>query len=102
MFDNLGIQWAATLLGCLALLMIPIPILFYIYGPKLRAKSKFAPTMKAKPPPADDSESETGDEYQDMALHASKSHANAPSVGVVAPAGPVDTNVSVGGKEKSG
>jgi DHA1 family multidrug resistance protein-like MFS transporter len=44
MFNNLGIQWAGTLLGCLAAIMIPIPIAFYIYGPKLRKKSKFAPT----------------------------------------------------------
>jgi len=43
-FDNLGIQWAGTLLGCLAAVMIPIPFIFYYYGPKIRARSKFAPT----------------------------------------------------------
>ena len=44
MFKSLGIQWAATLLGCVATLLVPIPIIFYIYGPKVREKSSFAPT----------------------------------------------------------
>jgi MFS transporter, DHA1 family, multidrug resistance protein len=47
-FDNLGIQWAGTLLGCLAAVMIPIPFIFYRWGPKIRAKSKFAPTTSAE------------------------------------------------------
>ncbi|KZF25574.1 MFS multidrug transporter [Xylona heveae TC161] len=45
MFNNLGIQWAATLLGCLAAIMVPIPIVFYKYGHKIRQRSKFAPTF---------------------------------------------------------
>ncbi|KAI9035367.1 MFS transporter [Aspergillus affinis] len=40
MFKNLGIQWAGTLIGCLAAVMIPIPLVFRRYGPHLRAKSK--------------------------------------------------------------
>lgn len=44
MFAGIGIQWSATLLGCFAVLLIPIPVLFYRYGAKLRAKSEFAPT----------------------------------------------------------
>lgn len=35
MFHNMGVQWAGTLLGCLALVMIPIPILFRIYATRL-------------------------------------------------------------------
>lgn len=46
MFVNLGVQWAATLLGCLALIMIPIPLLFIKWGPALRKKSKFAPVFE--------------------------------------------------------
>ncbi|KAJ5812598.1 hypothetical protein N7474_008899 [Penicillium riverlandense] len=42
MFNSLGINWAGTLLGCVAALLIPMPVLFYLYGPKIRAKSKFA------------------------------------------------------------
>ncbi|KAK9319126.1 major facilitator superfamily domain-containing protein [Lipomyces orientalis] len=41
MFDNLGIEWAGTLLGCLAAIMVPIPLVFRFWGPSLRKKSKF-------------------------------------------------------------
>jgi hypothetical protein len=61
MFNNLGIQWAGTLLGCLAAIMVPIPVCFYLYGAKLRAKSRYSPTMMVKPPPEDDSTEEEGD-----------------------------------------
>lgn len=40
MFKNMGVQWAGTLLGCLAMVMIPIPFAFRFYGPWLRRKSK--------------------------------------------------------------
>ncbi|CAI6342492.1 unnamed protein product [Periconia digitata] len=43
MFDGMGIQWAATLLGCVATLCVPMPVLFYLYGRRIRARSKFAP-----------------------------------------------------------
>ena len=43
MFDGMGIQWASTLLGCVALLLVPLPIAFLLYGKKIRAKSHFAP-----------------------------------------------------------
>ena len=80
MFDNLGIQWAGTLLGCLAAAMVPIPVCFYLFGAKLRQKSKFAPTMKSMPLPAEDSKANSSDERGDnqhhfVALHASRSHA---------------------------
>ncbi|KAJ5495638.1 Major facilitator superfamily multidrug transporter FLU1 [Penicillium diatomitis] len=42
MFKSLGVNWASTLLGCIAVLMIPLPIIIYIYGNKIRSKSKFA------------------------------------------------------------
>jgi DHA1 family multidrug resistance protein-like MFS transporter len=43
MFKGMGIQWAGTLLGCVAAIMVPIPIIFLIYGRRLRGKSKLAP-----------------------------------------------------------
>ena len=43
MFNGMGIQWAATLLGCVALLLVPLPIAFLLYGKKIRGKSHFAP-----------------------------------------------------------
>ena len=49
MFVNLGVQWAGTLLGCLALIMVPIPLAFIKWGPALRKKSKFAPLLDFQP-----------------------------------------------------
>ncbi|KAK9248825.1 major facilitator superfamily domain-containing protein [Lipomyces tetrasporus] len=43
MFHNLHVQWAGTLLGCIALLLMPVPVLFFKYGKKLRKVSKYAP-----------------------------------------------------------
>ncbi|EEB06985.2 spermidine family transporter [Schizosaccharomyces japonicus yFS275] len=40
MFHNLGTGWAGTLIGLLSVAMIPIPVLFYIYGARIRKMSK--------------------------------------------------------------
>jgi len=48
MFNALGINWAGTLLGCVAVVLAPIPVIFYIYGPRIRKKSKFAPQFTAE------------------------------------------------------
>ncbi|CAP99025.1 hypothetical protein E8E15_003350 [Penicillium rubens] len=47
MFQGMGIQWASTLLGCVAAVLVPIPIGFYFFGKRLRMKSKFAPFYEA-------------------------------------------------------
>lgn len=46
MFEGMGIQWAATLLGCVAVALVPVPVWFYLRGGKIREKSQFAPTPK--------------------------------------------------------
>ena len=51
MFDALGVNWAGTLLGCVALVLVPIPVVFWRYGAKIRTRSKFAPSAKAQPAP---------------------------------------------------
>ncbi|KAE8384529.1 major facilitator superfamily domain-containing protein [Aspergillus alliaceus] len=43
MYQNLGVPWASSVLGFITVGMIPIPILFFIYGPRIRAMSKFSP-----------------------------------------------------------
>jgi hypothetical protein len=48
MFVNLGINWAGTLLGGIALILTPIPFLFYKYGSRIRTKSCFAPCVDLK------------------------------------------------------
>lgn len=42
MFHNLGTNWAGTLIGCIAVLLLPVPILFYKFGKSIRSKSKYA------------------------------------------------------------
>lgn len=41
MFNNMGIRWAGTLLGCVAVALLPVPFMFYKYGKRLRQKSKW-------------------------------------------------------------
>ncbi|THY62428.1 MFS general substrate transporter [Aureobasidium pullulans] len=42
MFNTLGVPWAMSLLGFLTLALFPVPILFFIYGEKIRKLSKFS------------------------------------------------------------
>jgi len=44
MFNALGVNWAGTLLGCVAVVLVPIPVVFITYGAKIRERSAFAPT----------------------------------------------------------
>ena len=54
MFNALGVEWSGTLLGCVALILVPIPVIFWKYGARIRQRSKFAPTAKPVPPPVED------------------------------------------------
>ncbi|KXT15615.1 hypothetical protein AC579_5830, partial [Pseudocercospora musae] len=42
MYTNLGVHWTLTLLGCLGIMMTPLPYVFYYFGPIARKKSKNA------------------------------------------------------------
>ncbi|KDN53529.1 putative mfs-multidrug-resistance transporter [Tilletiaria anomala UBC 951] len=42
MYTRLNQHWASTLLGCIGVLLAPVPFVLYAYGPKLRAMSKHA------------------------------------------------------------
>lgn len=42
MYHNLGINWAASTLGFIAVALIPIPFLFYVFGKRLRARGKWS------------------------------------------------------------
>ncbi|KAF4964376.1 hypothetical protein FSARC_7675 [Fusarium sarcochroum] len=69
MFDGMGIQYASTLLGCVAVVLAPIPFIFYRYGAKIRQKSKYAPTAPAATPSSSAEEDEKETE-NDTALAA--------------------------------
>ncbi|KAI4840583.1 MFS general substrate transporter, partial [Aureobasidium sp. EXF-8845] len=42
-YQNLGVHYTCTILACISAAMVPIPYLFYFYGHKIRARSKYAP-----------------------------------------------------------
>ena len=42
MYNKLGVAWATSLLGFLTVAMVPVPILFYIYGKNIRSWSKMS------------------------------------------------------------
>lgn len=49
MFRKLGTRWASSVLGFFAILLIPIPFLFYTFGPRIRARGKWsAPSLQKK------------------------------------------------------
>lgn len=41
MYEHMGIAWASSLLGFLSLVLVPIPWVFFKYGPFLRSRSRF-------------------------------------------------------------
>lgn len=41
MYHRLGIHWAGSLLGFITVGLLPIPWLFYRFGPKIRSKSQY-------------------------------------------------------------
>ena len=45
MYEHLGVDWATSLLGFLGVAMAGIPVVFYFYGPKIRARSRFSPKL---------------------------------------------------------
>ncbi|KAI0533124.1 major facilitator superfamily domain-containing protein [Xylaria digitata] len=42
LYKNLGTHWALTLLGAVSALVVPIPFVLFKWGPKVRARSKWA------------------------------------------------------------
>ncbi|KAF2215674.1 hypothetical protein CERZMDRAFT_94075 [Cercospora zeae-maydis SCOH1-5] len=41
MYERLGIDWATSLLGFVCVAMLPIPFVFYFYGPQIRKRSRY-------------------------------------------------------------
>jgi DHA1 family multidrug resistance protein-like MFS transporter len=42
MYEGIGVHWTSTLLGVMALALVPVPWVLLRYGDRVRAKSKFA------------------------------------------------------------
>ena len=62
MYEALNPRWASSLIGFIAMAMIPIPLALMKYGPTLRLKSKYAPS---KPPVAKPSQETVEPEKQE-------------------------------------
>ncbi|EME85198.1 uncharacterized protein MYCFIDRAFT_46692 [Pseudocercospora fijiensis CIRAD86] len=43
MFKNLGVPWAMSLLGFLCIAMVPVPILYFVFGARIRKLSRYSP-----------------------------------------------------------
>lgn len=41
MYNGMGFHWATTFLGLLCLILAPFPYVFWVYGKRLRSKSKY-------------------------------------------------------------
>ncbi len=46
MYDKLGAHWAGTLLGLVQIAIIPIPVIFWKYGHRIRMKSALISSMR--------------------------------------------------------
>jgi DHA1 family multidrug resistance protein-like MFS transporter len=44
MYEGIGINYGNTLIGAIAVVLVPLPFIFYFFGKKIRAGITFAPT----------------------------------------------------------
>jgi hypothetical protein len=42
MYESIGVAWSLTIMGVMATILAPAPVLFWKYGAKLRDKSEWA------------------------------------------------------------
>ena len=44
MYQALGVKWATSLLGLIGVVLAPVPLVFYNFGARIRALSKYVPS----------------------------------------------------------
>ena len=42
MYEKIGVHWVMTILGCVSVLLVPMPLFFKSYGAQLRRRSRYA------------------------------------------------------------
>jgi hypothetical protein len=47
-YQNMGVHWTLTILGCISALLVPVPYVFYVYGPVIRRWSRYAVAEESK------------------------------------------------------
>lgn len=66
MYEAIGVKWVMVLMGCVAALLTPVPILFWWKGDTVRAKSRFADKGGLQGNKSEDeAEDKTEDEMED-------------------------------------
>jgi MFS transporter, DHA1 family, multidrug resistance protein len=65
-FTGLGVGWACSLLGFVGLVLAPAPFLFYKYGSRVRARSRFAPCLDLKIKKALEEEAREGKKNEEV------------------------------------
>ena len=45
MFAKIGISWGMSVFGFFSILLIPIPFVFYVWGPRIRTRGKYSANM---------------------------------------------------------
>lgn len=41
MYQGIGVDWATSVLGFIAIALAPVPIVFFVWGAKIRKASRF-------------------------------------------------------------
>ena len=79
MFHALGVGGGGSLIGGVAVLLAPIPFIFYKYGKKIREKSRFAPTGPKPGPKDEEKQQETSEDPSPERRDSSASDASTSS-----------------------
>ena len=82
MFDSLGVGGGGSLIGGIAVLLAPIPFIFYKYGGAVRRRSKFAPTKEPEEE-HEEREIEGGDEESRIGSFSDSESSHSPDGGAV-------------------
>lgn len=77
LYAALGANWAGTLLGLLEALCIPIPVVFYLYGHKIRMKSSLIREMQEDKRRQDDKKANALEKAQREAVNRGEAEAAA-------------------------
>ena len=42
MYGRLGVDWGTTVFGCISVVMIPVPFLFFVFGGRIRGHGEWS------------------------------------------------------------
>ena len=42
MYHDIGVDWGGTIFGCVAVLLVPVPFIFFLYGRNIRARGEWS------------------------------------------------------------